>query len=116
MLEFIVSNFSTILLGLAVFFYVFYLVLNKRWEKLRKLAYKFILQAEKEITGTKKGQERFEFVIKELYLLMPKWLQIFITEETLKEKLQEWYNDVKDYLDDGKINNSIVFKKADEAK
>ena len=115
MKEFILNNLSTILLCLAVFFYVFYLILNKRWEKLRKLAYKFILQAENEITGTKRGQERFEFVIKELYLLIPKWLQLFITEESIKEKLHEWFNDVKDFLDDGKINNSTAFKKADEA-
>ena len=30
----------------------------------------------------------------------------FITEKSLREKLQECYNDVKDYLDDGKITNS----------
>ncbi|QNU66908.1 hypothetical protein EHE19_019115 [Ruminiclostridium herbifermentans] len=110
MKEFIISNLTTILLCLAVFFYVFYLVLNKRWNKLRKLGYKFILKAEKEIIGSKRGQERFSFVIKELYLLIPKWLQIFITEETLKEKLQDWFVDVKDYLDDGKLNDSITDK------
>ena len=116
MKEFILSNWPTILLCMAVFFYVFYLAWNKRWDELRKLAYKLILQAEKGISGSKKGQQRFASVLGELYTLIPGWLQFFVSEDSLKEKLQDWFNDVKDYLDDGKINGSTETKPPDIIK
>jgi hypothetical protein len=103
---FLMQNWATILILLMAFGYVLYLVCNKKWEQLRVTAYRLILQAEKVFTGTKRGQERFEFVLDRLYSLIPGWLQFFVDRKTLREKLQEWYNHVKDYLDDAKINGS----------
>lgn len=107
MKEFLLNNGPAILLCAAALLYVFYLAWNKRWEEIRKLAYKFILQAEKSITGSKRGQERFNFVLTKLYSLIPWWLQFLISEKSLRKKLQSWFNDVKDYLDDGKLNKSV---------
>ena len=87
--------------------YALFLAVTKQWAKLRVIGYKLILQAEKAITGTKKGQERFEFVFYKLYNLIPGWLQLFVSEESLLEKLQEWFVELKDYLDNGKIDQSV---------
>lgn len=107
MKEFILTNWATILI-IAVFAgYVIYLAVNKKWEQLRAMGYRLILQAEKAITGTKKGRERFEYVLKQLYTLIPGWLQFFISEESLREKLQEWYESIKDYMEDGKMNKTM---------
>ncbi len=106
MKEFLINNWATILLVVAVFFYVFYLAWNKRWDELRKFAYTLILQAEKNIAGSKRGQERFNLVLGQLYNLIPGWLKFFISEKSMREKLQSWFDEVKDYLDDGKLNKS----------
>jgi hypothetical protein len=67
-----------------------------------------MLWAEKVITGTKRGQERFELVLKQVYSLIPPWLQFFVTESDLREQLQKWYDCIKDYLDNGKVDNSTT--------
>jgi hypothetical protein len=107
MKQFIIENWASLLVIVLFFGYILYLVINKRWEQLRVTAYKLIRQAERVFVGTKRGQEKFNFVLDRLYTLIPGWLQFFVDRETLKEKLQEWYNHVKDYLDDAKINNSF---------
>lgn len=106
MKNFIITNWPTLVIVGAFLIYVGYLVVTKKWAQLRALAYKLILQAEKAITGTAQGQLRFEQVFKQIYSLVPSWLRLFIPEDTLREKLQEWFNDLKDYLDNGKIDKS----------
>lgn len=106
MREFLTGNWLIVLLGLMVLGYIVYLVVNRRWTRLREIAYKFIRQAEKAINGTKRGQDRFKLVLDQLYNLIPPWLQFFITRTFMEEKLQKWFNTIKDSLDDGKINGS----------
>lgn len=106
MLDFFKSYWFVILIGLGVVGYIAYLLVNRKWDRLRKLAYKLIRQAEDAITGTKMGQERFNTVLEQLYKLVPAWLRFFIPRTLLEQKLQEWFDLIKDSLDDGKINNS----------
>lgn len=107
MKDFFINNWFVILFILCSAVYIAYLIVKQRWKKLREIAYKLIRQAEITITGTKKGQERFEQVISQLYLIIPPWLRFFIPRSLLEQKLQEWFDLIKDSLDDGKINNSI---------
>lgn len=65
-----------------------------------------IVQAEKIITETKVSKERFEFVFNRLYSLIPAWLRFFFPETLVKEKMQEWYNDIKDWMEDSKLDES----------
>jgi hypothetical protein len=104
--DFLFSNWPSILIIVAFLFWVGYLVVNRKWDQLRSMAYRMILQAEKVITGTKRGQERFELVFERVYSLIPPWLRFFILKSDLREQLQEWYNDIKDYLDNGKMDGS----------
>ena len=106
MKNFIISNWPSILIIAVFLFWVGLLIVNKKWDELRGTAYRLMLHAEKVITGTKRGQERFETVFKQIYSLIPPWLQFFVLESDLKEKLQKWYNDIKDYMDNGKVDGS----------
>jgi hypothetical protein len=106
MKNFILSNWPSILIIAAFLIYTVILVVKGKWEQLRSMGYRMILQAERVITGTKKGQERFETVFAQVYSLIPAWLRFFISEQSLREKLQEWYNHIKDYMDNGTIDNS----------
>ena len=87
--------------------YIVYLIVKHRWTKLRELSYKLVRQAEQSIVGTKRGKERFTIVLDQLYNMIPVWMRFFIPQSLLKKKLQEWFDLVKDSLDDGEINNSI---------
>ena len=107
MLDFLKNYWLVILIGLGLTGYIAYLIVNRRWAKLRELAYKMIRQAETVIVGTKKGQERFSLVLEQLYSIIPAWLRFFIPRSLLEQKLQEWVDLIKDSLDDGKINDSI---------
>lgn len=106
MLDFIYRNIVVIIVSAFLIWYISHLVLNKKWEQLRATAYKMIIYAEKAITGSKKGKERFELVLEKLYSLVPTWLRFFFDEITLRLKLQEWYDHIKDYLDNGVIDGS----------
>ncbi len=107
MKNFIIQQWPSIVIIAAFLFCIGYLVVNRKWAQLRATAYRMILQAEKVITGTKRGQERFELVFDRVYSLIPSWLRFFILESELREQMQKWYNDIKDYLDNGKIDKSI---------
>jgi len=108
MREFLANNWLVILISFVGVGYIAYLVVNKKWTRLREDAYKFIRLAEKAITGTKKGQERFDLVLSQLYNLIPPWIGFFLPENLMKQILQKWFNTIKDSLDDGKINNSTA--------
>lgn len=107
MKDFFINNCFVILFLLCFVGYIVYLIVKHRWAKLRELAYNLIRQAEKAVTGTKKGQERFDIVLTQLYNLVPAWLRFFIPRSILEQKLQEWFDKIKDSLDDGIVNNSI---------
>jgi hypothetical protein len=106
-MEFIKQYWYLIIMSLMLIFYASYLAFNRRWDELRKIAFRLIRQAEKTITGTKMGRERFNHVLDQLYNTLPAWVRFFVPKLTLERKLQEWFEEVKDYLDDGKMNGSV---------
>lgn len=75
MKEFIITNWVSILIVAVTAGYASFLAANRKWEQLRAGTYKLILEAEKVIADTKRGQAKFEYVFKRLYLLVPAWLQ-----------------------------------------
>ncbi len=106
MKDFIISHWITILIVAAAVAYTTYLVIKKQWERLRADAYSLMLKAEILIKGTKRGQERLEYVFQRVYSLLPLWVQFIYPPGDLKAKLQEWFDIAKDKLDDNIINNS----------
>jgi hypothetical protein len=108
MKTYILNNLPSIILILAALVYVVVMAAQGKWTKLREQAYEFIKLAEKSITGTQKGREKFDWVFKQLYNMLPPWARFILPENTAREKLQEWYIQIKDELDDGQINGSVI--------
>lgn len=94
-----------LLIGVLFLGAIIYLAITRQWEKLRGIAYALMLQAER-VFSSGEGRKKFDVVFDKLYYdLIPAWLRLFVTPEGIREKLQQWYDLAKDYLDDGVINN-----------
>lgn len=78
----------------------------KGLEGIRVKTYELILKAEKAFRESGTGKQKMKWVVSQARLLLPTWLQIFVTEETLEKIIQIWFDGVKDLLDDGKVNGS----------
>lgn len=83
---------------------------TKSFEAVRAEAYKLMLKAECLYKQSKMGQQKFNWVLDELYERFPIFLRLFISREDFTNLLQKFYNDIKDYLDDGKRNKSTTPK------
>lgn len=106
MKEFITQNWTSIVIIVAVAFVIIVLVIQKKWDTLRTLAYKFMLAAEMAFKSGE-GKKKFEAVFRTVYDLIPEWFKIFVPEDLLRQKLQEWFDLAKDWADDGSINGSV---------
>ena len=104
MLELITANWLAILVIFCFVVYIVCLAIKGKWDKLRDLAYKLMLSAER-LFAENQGQEKMDIVFAEIYKLVPEWFHRFIPPDYMKKKLQEWYDLAKDYLDDGVINS-----------
>ena len=54
----------------------------------------------------KTGYCKYEWVVQQARGLLPKWLQVIMSEEVLLKIIDWWFKEVKDLLDDGKVNGS----------
>ncbi len=108
--DFLIQYWPYVLAAVVIFVVIpLYLVVRGKWTELRRYAYRVIKVAEDNITGTKLGMERFNFVLDEIYkMVVPAALRPLIPKSTVARKLQLWFYDVKDYLDDGKVNKSLL--------
>ena len=70
--------------------------------KFRSKVYQLFIKAEKE---AEKG-EKMDFVVNQIYMLVPSPWNIFINETALRWLLQKMFDVVKDFLNDGKLNNN----------
>lgn len=82
-------------------------ITKKGLEGIRLDVYKLFVEAEKTFRASKQGQQKFDYVIHMARGLLPKPIQLFVSESMLKEAVQLWFDSIKDLLDDGKLNNSV---------
>ena len=47
-----------------------------------------------------------KWVVQQARGLLPKWLQTLLSEDALMITIDWWFKEVKDLLDDGKVNGS----------
>lgn len=107
MKEFLIQNWFVNLLAIAFLGYAIYLAATKQWTKIHQLAYALMLSAER-LYADNEGKKKFESVFEKLYYdLIPPWLRLFISPESIREKIQEWYDIAKDYLSDGQVNGPV---------
>ena len=75
-------------------------------EEIRNDVYQLILKAEHMYEESGSGKQKMKWVVSQARKLLPKWAQALISEDTLMNIIQAWFDGVKDLLDDGKMNHS----------
>ena len=78
----------------------------KGLEGIRKKVYDLFQLAEKRFTESKQGEQKLKWVVQQARGLLPRWLQVVISEEALTTIIDWWFREIKDLLDDGVINGS----------
>lgn len=106
MKDFIMQNWASIVIVAAFLFIIGVLVVQKKWSALRELAYRIMLAAEMAFSSGE-GKKKFEAVFRTVYNLVPSWFKVFVPEDLLRRKLQEWFDLAKDWADDGSVNGSV---------
>lgn len=79
---------------------------NRSIEDIRADVYQLILKAEHIYEESGSGKQKMKWVVSQARKLLPQWAQALISEETLMNIIQIWFDGVKDLLDDGKMNDS----------
>ena len=79
---------------------------NRSIEDIRADVYQLILKAEHIYEESGSGKQKMKWVVSQARKLLPQWAQALISEETLMNIIQIWFDGVKDLLDDGKLNDS----------
>lgn len=102
MIEFILSNINAIGSLVVLFGLLLWALWTRQWDLLRITAYSLMLQAER-LMATKQGKAKMDVVFVEIWQRLPVWLKRFVTEQTLRDKLQGWYNIAKNSLGDETI-------------
>lgn len=95
-----------IVIAISVLMIAYAYFKDKKLGEIRVDVYRYFLKAEHKMKESKAGQQKMEWVISRARLLLPKWLQILISDETFKKIVQLWFDQIKDLLDDGKLNHS----------
>ena len=73
---------------------------------IRQDVYQLILKAEHIYNESGQGKQKLKYVVSQARGLLPKWLQVIMSEEVLLKIIDWWFKEVKDLLDDGKVNGS----------
>lgn len=105
LIDFLLRNWISVIVILGLLIYTVYLALCNRWDRIRELAYELMLLAERNFRDSE-GNLKFDFVVKLVYQAIPGWMKIFVKESDIHQLIQKWYLHAKDFLDDGKINDS----------
>lgn len=78
----------------------------KGLDGIRGDVYQLILKAEHVYNASGQGEQKLKWVVQQARGLLPKWLQVIMSEEVLLKIIDWWFKEVKDLLDDGKVNGS----------
>ena len=97
MTDFIMNNIDTIGTLVISLIMVVWALYTRKWTTLQLAAVKLMFSVEK-IAETKEGTAKMDEVFEAIWAKLPKWIKKFVTEKTLREKLQDWYNIAKNSL------------------
>lgn len=95
-LEFVLNNIGNIIVVVVVL--VFLIILFKKDKKtLYRILLVLVTQAEKNIKGDKKGQERLNEVFCKVYDYLPSLIRWFVSKEMLKDWIEQALKQAKEY-------------------
>lgn len=79
---------------------------NRTFEEIRSDVYRMFLTAEHTFTETEAGKQKMKWVVSKARLLLPDWMRAFVSDMALENVIEMWFRQIKDLLDDGKVNGS----------
>ena len=77
----------------------------KGLEGIRADVYQLIIKAE-HFYNYGDNKQKLKYVVQEARKLLPKWMQIILTDEFMEKVIDTWFKGVKDLLDDGRVNGT----------
>lgn len=93
--EMIISISIITIMAIAFIAYICYQIKTKG---LRKAAIDFIVEAEEQFQQGE-NQEKLEYVLEAIYVMVPGWVRLFITKSTIISFIQKIFNEIKIALD-----------------
>lgn len=95
-----------LLIVISVIWMAYSYLKEKTLDQIRGDVYQLVLKAEHIWRESAEGKQKMKWVVQQARKLLPGWLQALISEEALQKIIQVWFDEVKDLLDDGKVNGS----------
>lgn len=92
---------------------LYFYVRDKSLSEIREDVYQLFLKAEHKPEFAESGKQRMKWVLSQARMLLPNWVQVFITDTFLEKVVEGWFRAVKDLLDDGKMNKSAEVEQND---
>lgn len=97
-MNFIIENWSSILVGIIALSYVGYLIVVKDWVTLKSIAYALMLDAERNYKNNQGSVKRDAVIQALLNEKMPYWLKRFLSTGNVSKYLDEWYQEFRNTL------------------
>ncbi|MDD3137530.1 MAG: hypothetical protein PHX08_00975 [Lachnospiraceae bacterium] len=100
----LLGTIVAIVVALIILALIKYVKMNTM-EKIRADVYQLFLDVEHEYKQ-EENQKKFNEVIRLARSMLPAWAGMFLTDKFIRITIQFWFDNVKDLLDDGKLNSS----------
>lgn len=95
-----------VMIAISIIYMGYTYLKNRTLDEIRGDVYQLVLRAEHTYRVSSSGKQKMKWVVSQARKLLPGWIQIIISEEMLEKIIQVWFDEVKDLLDDGKMNGS----------
>lgn len=95
-----------VLIVISVIYMGYTYLKNRTLDEIRGDVYQLVLRAEHTYRASSSGKHKMKWVVSQARKLLPGWMQLIISEEMLQKIIQVWFDEIKDLLDDGKMNGS----------
>lgn len=88
-------------------FVIFLVTHGKQWVNAKAYSLMLLAKSKAKDGVLNSGQEQEDWTVDQLYIVLKKLKIPFVTKEALRPLVRKLYKLAKDYIDDGKLNNSI---------
>lgn len=105
--DFLITYWLDILIVLGGFVAIAYFYFNGQKDVVRKIVLDLVREAE-DMLGAKTGELKYAYVVNEVYRRLPRVLTFFLTKKFLNELIEDGVYILKDYLDNGYLDQSYV--------
>lgn len=111
-IDFIKTYWLDILIGIGLVIGLVYMYVEGNKSFVRGIVLDLVREAEL-MLGEKTGELKYAYVVNKIYERLPKILTLFLTQSYINRLIEEGVYILKDYLDNGLLDNSYVIVQED---